>query len=363
MPKPTPEGKPVRSRTRRTLAAALATAALAALTGTASGAAAPEAAAAAQRHACSPHVSVRGYSDALDKTTYGGVPVAGLSALAQDTDGRIAALSDRSALFSLDIRRHGGTLSPRTAGVVPLADENGAPLDSEGLVVDRRDGSRLVSSETEPSIRRYARDGTLTGRLPVPRMLRVAPEGRARHNQTFEGLTAAGPGRRTLVAAMEGPLEGDGTDARGRPLLRFQSWRNGALSAQWGYPADPGLGAAETAATRDGRLLVLERGYEPGKGNTIRLYLADPRRAHDVRDVRRLTDRTVGRPVGKRLLADLGDCPDLGASHPGDQANPLLDNVEGMAVVGRRVLLVSDDNQSAKQVTRLYELKVRLPHR
>ncbi len=70
--------------------------------------------------------------------------------------------------------------------MTPLADENGAALDAEGLVVDR-DGSYLVSSETEPSVRRYSRTGEILGRLPVPDDLRTAPEGGARANGSFEG--------------------------------------------------------------------------------------------------------------------------------------------------------------------------------
>src|SRR5689334_325199 len=124
-----------------TVTAALATAAC--LT-----AAGPALASVPGRHACSPSVSLDRFSDALDKTTFDGTFVGNLSALARDRDGSLAALSDRSALFDLDAR----TLAPQK--VVPLADENGAPLDSEGLVVDR-DGTRLVTSETEPSIRRY----------------------------------------------------------------------------------------------------------------------------------------------------------------------------------------------------------------
>ncbi|MFD5539270.1 esterase-like activity of phytase family protein, partial [Streptomyces sp. NPDC127079] len=94
-------------------------------------------------HACSPAVSLDGFSDALDKTTFGGYFVGNLSALAVDADGSLAALADRSYLFDLDAK----TLAPKK--VVPLADENGAALDSEGLVVDR-DGTRLITSETEP---------------------------------------------------------------------------------------------------------------------------------------------------------------------------------------------------------------------
>ncbi|MGC9500028.1 esterase-like activity of phytase family protein [Streptomyces sp. WG7] len=292
------------------------------------------------RNDCSPAVSLTGFSDALDKTTHDGTYVGNLSALARDRHGSLAALSDRSALFRLDAR----TLKPR--GVIPLADENGAALDAEGLVVDR-DGTYLVSSETEPSIRRYSRTGRILDRLPVPDALRTAPEGRARTNGSFEGLTAL-PGGRTLIASMEYPLAGDPAD-----LVRFQTWqrtRHGhfRLGAQYTYRTDTGLGVSETTATPDGRLLVLERGFTSGVGNTVRLYLADRR----------------GATLGKTLLADLADCPSLGATAKQPQPSPLLDNFEGMTVTGRskgrlEVLIVSDDNQNAAQTTRFLRLRVR----
>ncbi|MFF0585416.1 esterase-like activity of phytase family protein [Streptomyces sp. NPDC003781] len=294
-------------------------------------------------NACAPSVSLTGFSDALDKTTYGGTYVGNLSALASDRPGSLAALSDRSSLFRLDAR----TLKPR--GVVALADEKGAALDSEGLVADR-DGSYLVSSETEPSVRRYSRTGELLGRLPVPDDLRTAPEGRGRANGSFEGLTLL-PGGRTLLASMEYPLDGDPAD-----LVRFQTWqrtRHGDFrpGAQYTYRTDPGLGVSEVTATPDGRLLVLERGFTAGVGNTVRLQLADrPGR---------------GTALHKRLLADLADCPSLGATAKQPQPNPLLDNFEGMAVTGRaggrlEVLVVSDDNQSDAQTTRFLRLRVRV---
>ncbi|KAA6221793.1 esterase-like activity of phytase family protein [Streptomyces albofaciens JCM 4342] len=346
------------------------------------------------RHACSPSVSLDRYSDALDKTTFQGTFVGNLSALARDTDGSIAAVSDRSVLIGLDGRTHRPV---RTAG---LADEKGAVLDAEGLAVEPG-GAYLVSSETEPSVRRYDRSGTLLGRLPVPDALRVAPAGRAQSNQTFEGLTLR-PGGGTLTASMEGRLTGDGKDTAGRPLLRFQTWqRYGArggsapyrfgtapygsdsaphgsdsapsrsdsapyrLGKQYAYPVDAGLGVSEIAALADGRLLVLERGFTAGVGNTVRLYLADPRRAADVSGVANLPDGKAVRAAHKKLLADLGACPSLGAPAHQPQTNPLLDNIEGMTVTGRapggrlRLLLVSDDNESPKQITRLYELTVR----
>ncbi|MCX4434043.1 esterase-like activity of phytase family protein [Streptomyces mirabilis] len=310
-------------------------------------------------HACSPAVSITSYSDALDKTTYDGTFVGNLSALAVDRGGRIAALSDRSSLFTLDRE----TLKPTS--VVNLVDEKGAALDSEGLAVDY-DGTRLVTSETEPSVRRYERDGTLVGSLPVPDALKVAPAGRATSNLTFEGLTLL-PGGHTLLAAMEGSLSGDTAG-----IVRFQTWERTRhdfrLSAQYGYRTDTGLGVSEAQATPDGRLLVLERGFTAGVGNTVRLYLADLRHATDTRRVDTLTGQDGVRLARKTLLADLVNCPSLGAQAKQPQPNPLLDNIEGLTITGRtpdgrlQLLLVSDDNQNAVQTTRLYSLSARLPH-
>ncbi|MEU4488119.1 esterase-like activity of phytase family protein [Streptomyces purpurascens] len=290
-------------------------------------------------HACSPSVSIDRFSDALDKTTYEDTFVGNISALAVDGDGSLAALSDRSSLFRLDAR----TLQPRS--VVPLTDETGTALDSEGLVVDR-DGTRLVTSETEPSVRRYSRTGRILDRLPVPDDLRVTPAGRGRPNGTFEGLTLL-PGGRTLVASMEYALSGDSADT-----VRFQTWDRHRghfrLGRQYAYRTDPGLGVSEIQATPDGRLLVLERGFTSGVGNTVRLYLADPRRA-----------------MKKTLLTDLATCPTLGATAKQPQPNPLLDNIEAMVITARtkntlKVLLASDDNQNPTQTTRFYYLRVGL---
>ncbi|MBA4860531.1 esterase-like activity of phytase family protein [Streptomyces sp. PSKA54] len=311
--------------------------------------------------ACSPSASIDGYSDALDKTTYNGTFVGNFSALAVDRDGAITALSDRSQLFTLDP----ATYQPRS--VRALAAESGAELDSEGLVIDR-DGTRLVSSETEPSVRRYGQDGTLLDRLPVPESLQVAPAGRATRNATFEGLTLL-PGGHTLLAAMEGSLSGDATG-----IVRLQTWqRHGGggfrLSAQYGYRTDSRLGVSETTAAPDGRLLVLERGFTAGVGNTVRLYLADIRHATNSSGIDTLNGQDEGvRLARKTLLADLVDCPSLGATARQPQPNPLLDNIEGLAVTGRthggalRLLLVSDDNQNPAQITRFYRMTVRLPH-
>ncbi|MFD4555731.1 esterase-like activity of phytase family protein [Streptomyces sp. NPDC058469] len=309
-------------------------------------------------NACSSSVSIDRFSDALDKTTYDGTFVGNFSALAVDKDGSIAALEDRSSLFDLNAK----TLQPKRA--VHLADENGADLDSEGLAIDR-DGTRLITSETEPSIRRYSADGTILDRFPVPSSLLVAPAGRAVSNQTFEGLTLL-PGGHTLLASMEDAIAGDSAGT-----VRFQTWTRTKgdhfrLAAQYAYKTDAAfLGVPEVQALPDGRLLVLERGFTSGVGNTVRLYLADPRHATDTSGIENLTGQSGVRLIKKTLLADIADCPSLGATAKQPQPNPLLDNIEGMVITGRekgryKVLLVSDDNQNAVQTTRFYYLRVRV---
>ncbi|GAA4798034.1 esterase-like activity of phytase family protein [Actinomycetospora chlora] len=286
---------------------------------------------------CSPSVAITGFSDALDGREYGARRVyalEGLSALAVDRDGTLLALSDRSVLFTLDPRTRQPT------GAWPLATEDGSALDSEGLAVDV-DGTRLVSSETEPSVRRYDRDGRLLGRLDVPPDLAA----RARDNQSLEGVAVLAPGG-PVVAAMEGALDGDDPAVR-----RFPTWVGGVPGPTLAYRPDPGLDVSDVTASGDGRLLVLERSYTAGVGNTVHLALATP----------------AGADLFRVPLADLGACPSLGATSRQAQQNPLLDNVEGMTVLGRtpdgalQLLLVSDDNQDSDQTTRLYDLVVRLP--
>jgi len=69
--------------------------------------------------------------------------------------------------------------------------------------------------------------------------------------------------------------------------------------------------------------------------------------------------------VSKKLVTSLVQCPTLGAPSRETQANPLLDNYEGMTIVGgpgrAAVSLISDDNFSPTQFTRVLNLLVKLP--
>lgn len=268
---------------------------------------------------CSPSTTIESYSDALEGQ------VGNLSALAARPDGTVDALSDRSALVTLD------ATTTRVLAVVPLADPAGRPLDSESLVLDP-DGTLVVGDETGPRVLRYSPDGRLLGSLGVPPGI----VGRTQDNASFEGLARQPDG--ALVASLEKPLTGE-TDTR---LVTIPDGPQ--------VPVPAGLGIAELAAVGDGRLLALERGYDEAVGNTVHLVLIDPRTT----------------PAAVTLLAALGACPSLGATAKQPQRNPLLDNVEGMTITGRspdgayELLLVSDDNDSPQQITRTYRLRTAL---
>jgi hypothetical protein len=329
--------------------------------------------------ACAPGVDLLGVSDALDKTRFAETAVGGLSALAPDlTADVVLALVDNerdtpARFYTLHVAHDNGTLgAPRVLVVTVLRDAAGQPFtgrrfDGEGMARTAT-GELLIASETEPALRRFAPDGRFVADLPVPPRFQVAPRGDALANATFEGL-ALTPDGRALFAAMEGPLAPDGWTVTGRARLRLLRYdphpQHGfAPAAQFFYLAEPGQAISDLAALSEHDLLVVERGFVPGRGNTVRLFRVALATARDVADQTTLAAPDLT-PVEKALVVDLAGCPAGGVRHPGPQPNPLLDNYEGMALGptlpdGRRVLLlVSDDNFGADQVTRLLALAIR----
>lgn len=331
---------------------------------------------------CSPDASLLGFSDALDKTTFEGTGVNGLSALALTGHDRALALVDNigttpARFYDLGIDTH-RELDVAVRKVTTLTRADGTPytgadFDGEGLVTERGGKTILASSEREPSIRRFDRaTGKQVAEFPVPARFRVTPAGEASVNATFEALGVT-PDGRTLFAGMEGALSADDTDPSDGMLNRFirYSGKPGRAYepvAQYAYRTDPGLGVVELVALGDDQLLVMERGFTAGVGNTVRFYRATATGVPDVTDVASL--KTLADPrafIGKQLLVDVVTCPPSGATAKQPQPNPLLDNIEAMALGDdlrgdrRELFLLSDDNGGATQITRLYRFSVRLP--
>lgn len=321
---------------------------------------------------CSADASLLGFSDQLDKTTFQGTAVSGLSALSVTRHGRMLVLVDNigttpARLYKLDVHSGRRGVRVQVRDMVTLTRPDGTPytgvdFDGEGLVAERG-GTVLASSEREPSIRRFGSDGRELASLEVPARFRVAPAGEATINQTFEAM-AATPDGRVLFAGMEGPLSADGHDATGagrNRILRYEGRRGGSYqpAAQYAYRTDPGLGLVDLVALSDTRLLALERGFTPGVGNTVRVFRVSATGAPDVSGVASLADVTDPNIwLGKQLLVDLKDCPPSGATAKQPQPNPLLDNIEGMTLDRGTLYLVSDDNANADQITRVYALSV-----
>ncbi|NNC10356.1 hypothetical protein HII28_00455 [Planctomonas sp. JC2975] len=331
---------------------------------------------------CGPDAIAVGYSDALDKATYNGTELGGLSSLARDpkSGGWVSAVdnhaSDPARIWFLSDPSH-PTIT-RDPLVLKRADGtpyNGVDSDNEGLAV-LPNGDFVVSSETEPSIRIFGRDGIQKASLPVPDRFAVTGTtalGQATSNATLEGLTIT-PNGKTIVAAMEGALSGDVSsdgDATAHRLLVYTQDRHGAwsLKKQVEYRTEPGMRIPEITAYGNDKFVVEEAAWSAAIGNSVKLYavkgLTD---AHDVSSVANLAAASGRLAVKKSLAADVVQCPTLGATAKEAQANPLLDNFEGIAVTGTHgpnhstgIALISDDNFSASQTTRILTLDARLP--
>ncbi len=324
------------------------------------------------RNSCPPAATAVTFSDSLDKLVRGDATLGGLSDIAWDRrSGAWASTVDNHATdpsriwFFRDAAHPVVTRDPLVLTKPDGTPYDGTTADNEGLAV-LPDGDYLVSSETEPSIRIFGRDGVQKASLPVPARFQVSPAGEATANATLEGLTLT-PDGRTIIASMEGALSGD-HDATLHRFLVYTQGRHGTwtLEKQVAYRARPGNRIAEVQAYGRDSLLVLEAAFTAAVGNSVSLFATrGVTRAPDVTGVADLSAAPARTILSSTLVADLVTCPTLGATAKQPQANPLLDNYEGMAIVpGRRsdrIELISDDNFGATQITRVLTLTARLP--
>ena len=312
----------------------------------------------------------------------------GLSGIDYDRDsGEYLLLSDdRSDLaparfYSARWPAREGT-APQAAGVALLRQADGAPwpargaarpgipvVDPEGIRWRPDTGTVLWTSEGDvargfgPAFYESRRDGTLVRQIALPPMFDVDRRGRRgpRDNLGLEGLALTPDGRDAWVA-MENALLQDGpVPALGAPggPCRFTriELTGGQARRQIAYlpdaiplrPLVPGSyadnGVSEVLMIDAHRMLVLERAYAAGTGNSLRLYEIDTREGSDTLALDALTPDNH-RPAPKKRVADFAM---LGLSR--------LDNSEGLCwgpdlPHGRRLLVVlSDDNFNPLQVT------------
>jgi hypothetical protein len=98
---------------------------------------------------------------------------------------------------------------------------------------------------------------------------------------------------------------------------------------------------------------MVERAFVTGVGNKVRVYEIDTLGATNIKDVSSIAGKQI-KPVRKKLLVDLDT---LGL--------PKVDNVEGITwgptlpTGERTLLLVSDNNFNAGQITQVIALAVR----
>jgi hypothetical protein len=362
-------------------AAASVVAALAPATGAsaapASNPAAPAGLAAAR--ACPPAGYALSFSDSLDKLVYHGVELGGLSSLAWDArSGAWVSAVDNHGTDPARIWFFRNLSDPKVVRdplVLKMPDGtpyDGTNSDNEGLAV-LPDGDYLVSSETEPSIRIYGRDGVQKASLPIPARFAVTgttPDGQATSDVTLEGLTISRSGTE-IVSSMEAALSGDVSASGDATLHRFLVYdqdRHGAwhLTKQIAYRTETGNRIPEVQAYGRDSLLVEEAAFTATAGNSEELYaVRNVDSAPDVSGVTNLSDAPARDVVTKQLVTNLVDCPTLNAPSRETQTNPLLDNYEGMTIIGgpglAEVSLISDDNFSPTQFTRVLNLAVKLP--
>ncbi len=242
-------------------------------------------------------------------------------------------------------------------------------IDPEALRWRPDTGTLLWTTEGDvrrgfgPAFFESQRDGTLIREIPLPPLFHADPDRRRgpRDNLGLEGLALTSDGRHAWLA-MENALIQDGPSptlaAPGGPCRFTQvDLASGKPSRQIAYVPDaipvrpllPGTyadnGVSEILMIDDHRMLVLERAYATGTGNSLRLYEIDTRGATDTLPLERLSADNH-RPASKTLVADFTT---LGLTR--------LDNFEGMCwgpqrADGKRLLVVvSDDNFNPLQVT------------
>lgn len=353
------------------------------------------------------HLRLIGWATLPHRLRFKGTAVGGLSGLDYDasSDTWYALSDDRSDIdparfYTLRLPIAADSFGPvELLDTVTLTQADGQPFPSrrsatpaggsadipDPEAIRYRAATRTLIWSSEGDARRglapSVRESSLAGRqlrsFSTPPMFAIDAGGRSgpRDNLAFEGLTLTPDGTGAWVA-MENALVQDGpeptVEAPGGPC-RFTLFdlESGRPLRQRAYIPDPiprgslvpgaqaDNGVSEILMQDTRHMLVLERAYMPGRGNSLRLYRVDTLDGSDTlqQDTLRAGNYT---PMAKTLIADFADF--VGKAADGQAALPKLDNTEGMAwgprlpsragkPGGRTLVFVSDDNFNPLQVT------------
>jgi hypothetical protein len=331
-------------------------------------------------------VSLIGVSVIPFGATFDGTPVGGLSGLDYNPlTGQFVAISDDRSqnaparFYTLNIPVTASSVGPVTfTGVTTLKDASGntyAPLSVDpesiryapgGGYLWSSEGGRSHVPPIDASVQRIDANGRLTQTFTTPSAFLIGTNHGIRDNLAFEGVTYTPDDTSVFVSTesavfQDGPdsTVGAGTVAR---ITRFDP-TTGVATAEYAYdlgaipfaPTPPGgsanNGISEILALDDTDLLVMERAFAQGVGNTIRIYEISTAGATNVIGDDSLIGATYT-PVEKTLLVDLSS---LGV---------VPDNVEGMTfgpdlANGDRTLeLIVDNNFSSTQTEQLIALAI-----
>jgi len=256
----------------------------------------------------------------------------GLSGLVVSGDGReILAVSDRGWwVEGLLLYNDGGNLvGLRDAGILPMQvhHQNGASrevsLDAEALVRSG-ENSLIVAFERQHRLWEY-RDP-----ISYPKPIHVNPSlSRLPLNSGIEAVVLLGAGK--LLAIAEGGIFE-------KQFLAFLIMNSGVVEML--YPYDDYFRPSDAALLDEGRVLVLERGYNKAAGASARLVSLQRDSIEENSEITR------------NLMIDLSGLVSM-------------DNFEGLEVISglageHIVYIVSDDNYSRRQRTLLIMFELEL---
>jgi hypothetical protein len=348
-----------------------------------------------------PRLHLIGHTTLAHKLQFQGTTVGGLSGLDYDKERGVyyAISDDRSDInparfYTLKLPITADSLGPpELLKVTTLHAPNGKPYpsrrnvtsdspevpDPESIRLRAATNTLYWTSEGDarhghaPFIREMRMDGSYASQVPVPAMFAFDKTGKTgvRDNKGFEGLSFT-PSGDTLWVATEAALVQDGpapaVGVLGGPIRITQFATHSAqpfrqiayipdaipfAPSLGGLSAPAGLtpaamadnGVSEIWMASETGMLVLERAWAYGLGNSLRLYWIDTEDADDVLGVPALLGAKF-KPADKVLLLDFAKA-----------GLPRLDNTEGMtrgptlANGNPTLVFVSDDNFNSSQIT------------